>query len=52
LLGYQVRQFSIQNIPPAACNLVLIGRYVLERRNAVKDVMPIDGGNFGDVFVA
>jgi hypothetical protein len=32
--------------------LVLIGRYVLERGNAVKDVMPVNGGDCSDVTVA
>ena len=47
-----VGQLQRKNSPAAPRNLVLIGRYVLERGNAVKDVMPVDGCDFSYVLVA
>src|ERR1700730_701607 len=51
-LNYQIGQFERKNIPPAPRNLVLVRRNVLERGNAMKDVMTVDGGDFGYIVVA
>jgi hypothetical protein len=48
----QIGQFERKNIPPAPRNLVLVRRNVLERGNAMKDVMTVDGGDFGYIVVA
>jgi hypothetical protein len=47
-----MRQPLRKNIPAATRNLVLIGRYFFEGGDAVKDVMPVNGGDFADIFVA
>ena len=51
-LNYQIGQFERKNIPPAPRNLVLVRRNVLERGNAMKDVMTVDGGDFGYIVPA
>jgi hypothetical protein len=47
-----MRQPLREDLPAPARNLVLIGRYLFEGGDAVKDVMPVYGGDFAYVVVA